>query len=122
MRMVFLAHQIKGNVQANLASVRQWSRWAAVVRGVIPIVPYLSFMEFLDDQHPRERELGVSMCRSIIPLCDEFWIVGPVPPKGSEVWKEREIAEDSNLAVIDYAGLALPTSWKSPLIGGTQGG
>ena len=40
----------------------------------LPIAPHLYFPQFLDDDIPSERELGIAWGIDILNGCDELWI------------------------------------------------
>ncbi len=112
-KRVFIAHQISGDIIANLKSVKQWCRWAIFMRNVNPIAPYLTLMSVLDEKIEEERELGLILGEEFITTCIEFWICGPLPSKNSHVWEEVRIAEQGRVKVIDYTGLILPPAFHS---------
>ncbi len=107
MKTVFIAHQIAGDVEANLESVKAWVKWAIFSRKVIPVVPYLYLCQILDENLQSERALGVILCMEAISTADEFWICGPHPREDSQVWREVEEARKHNIPIIDYSGLKL---------------
>jgi len=47
----------------------------AAVRGFIPVAPHLYFPQFLDDDKPMERTLGMNMGLELLRKCEALWIV-----------------------------------------------
>ena len=105
MKVIYLAHQLGGDFEANIASAEAWARWAITTKDVIPLTPYLSLIRYLDDKDPAEQKLGHKAALELVSRCDEFWMGGPVPAKSSFVWKEKEEAEKLGLPIIDFTGL-----------------
>ena len=56
--IVYICSPFSGDVETNVRSARRYSRFA-VDKGYIPIAPHLLFPQFLDDNKPEERELGL---------------------------------------------------------------
>jgi hypothetical protein len=56
--IVYICSPYSGDVEGNVAAARRYSRFA-VEQGYIPIAPHLLFPQFLDDDNPDERELGL---------------------------------------------------------------
>ncbi len=112
-KRVFIAHQISGDIQANLESAKQWCRWAIFVKGVNPVAPYLTLMALLEERVEGEREKGLILSSEYIPMCDAFWMCGPVPLANSQVWVELDRAKNLNKPIVDYTGLILPTDFHS---------
>ena len=46
----------------------------AVDAGYIPFAPHLLFTQFLDDNDPAQRKLGIAMGLQFMSLCDEVWL------------------------------------------------
>lgn len=112
-KRVFIAHQLSGDLIANLKSAKQWCRWAIFMRNANPIAPYLILMSVLDERDEDEREIGLALGDEFILTCVEFWICGPLPSDDSHVWEEARIAEQGRVKIIDYTGLILPTDFHS---------
>lgn len=82
MRVVYIAHPVSGDVEANLASAAEWVRWAAVEMGVAPVAPYIEMCAAMDDDDPHEREVGMRADKAILARCDEVWLCGPLVSPG----------------------------------------
>ena len=54
------------------------------VQGYIPIAPHLLFPQFLDDDNPEERELGLFFGNALMSKCSEVWVFGSRISSGME--------------------------------------
>lgn len=59
----------------NVARARQYARQAALM-GYIPIAPHLYFTQYLDDNVPQERQLGLKFGIELLQECAELWCFG----------------------------------------------
>jgi len=102
-KVVYIAHPLRGDLEANLKSAAQWVRWAAVVRGVCPIAPYIEYCAALDDASEEERRLGMKMDLLLIERVDELWLCGPHVSEGMS--GEVKKAKQESKPVRDLTGL-----------------
>ena len=58
MKLVYIASPYAGDVQSNTEAAKSYCR-AALEEGVVPIAPHLLFPQFLEDNDPAERNLGL---------------------------------------------------------------
>ena len=72
--IVYICSPYAGNVSENIENARKYSRFA-VDKGYIPVAPHLLFPQFLNDNNPKERQLG---------LCSEVWVFGDRISAGME--------------------------------------
>jgi hypothetical protein len=83
MKIVYIAHRISGDVQGNLAKIRDIVRRINLeMPDVVPFVPYYADVVSLDDSNPAERARGIKndiaiMSRGVI---DELWVCSPISP------------------------------------------
>lgn len=49
----------------------------AALRGCDPVAPHLFYPQFLDDNDPTERALGMELGLKALRSCDELWIISP---------------------------------------------
>ena len=56
--IVYICSPYAGDVDGNVTAAQRYSRFA-VDKGYIPIAPHLLFPQFLDDNDPKERQLGL---------------------------------------------------------------
>lgn len=107
-KIVYIAHALAGpDFKSNVESAKAWARWAITQKGVIPLTPYLSMIQYLDNDVQEERALGHKADLCLIEVCDELWICGPTPGESSFVWTEKELAETLRIPVVDFSGLIL---------------
>ena len=86
--IVYICSPYSGDVDANTAAARRYSRFA-VEQGYIPIAPHLLFPQFLDDGNPKERQLGLFFGNAIMSKCSEVWVFGDTITSGMEEEIER---------------------------------
>ena len=73
--MVYICSPYAGDIDANVKAARNYSRFA-VESGYIPIAPHLLFPQFLNDDIPAERNLGLFFGNAIMSKCCEIWVFG----------------------------------------------
>jgi hypothetical protein len=74
MRKVYICAPLGGNIQKNLKKVKQYARFALLC-GTAPVVPHF-YALCLNDNLPKEREIGMAAGLSLLWFCDEMWIFG----------------------------------------------
>jgi len=89
-KIVYIAHAIGGDIEANLADLRRILRIINLnihplkvsigfdFSDVIPIVPYYADIVSLDDNNPEERSRGIENDKALIEtgVFDELWLTG----------------------------------------------
>lgn len=70
MKKVYICSPCRGDYENNIQRAREFSR-AAVMQGCIPITPHIYLTQFVDDTIPAERELGLTIGRELVLMCDE---------------------------------------------------
>ena len=73
--IVYICSPYAGDIAGNTEAARRYSRFA-VESGYIPIAPHLLFPQFMDDDDPAERELGLFFGNAIMSKCSEVWVFG----------------------------------------------
>lgn len=81
--IIYVCSPYAGDVENNIAAARRYCRFA-VESGFIPIAPHLLFPQFLDDDNPKERELGLFFGNALLSKCAELWVFGDHISKGME--------------------------------------
>ena len=81
---------------SNVNNARRYSRFA-VDKGYIPIAPHLLFPQFLDDDNPEERELGLFFGNALMSKCAEVWVFGSRISSGMEAEIKRAKWKDYRL-------------------------
>ena len=79
--IVYICSPYAGDIETNVVVARRYSRFA-VEKGYIPIAPHLLFPQFLNDNDPNERELGLFFGNAIMSKCSEIWVFGSKISKG----------------------------------------
>lgn len=90
--MIFICSPYAGDVEDNITNAKRYARYATFI-GSIPFVPHLMFTQFLNDDDPEEREIGIEMGLTILSKCKEIWCFGGEISKGMavEIKKAKQI-------------------------------
>ena len=94
MRLVYLAHPLSGDWDANIADARLWVR-AAIDCGYAPVAPYLMTEGILHE--PEDRDLGLQIDEAFIRRCDELWLCGETLSGGMKI--ESAVAVNEGITV-----------------------
>ena len=86
--IVYICSPYAGDIENNIKSAQEYSRFA-VTEGYIPIAPHLLFPQFLDDNNPKERELGLFFGHALMSKCTELWVFGNNVSSGMEAEIKR---------------------------------
>ena len=86
--IVYICSPFAGDTEKNTIAARRYSRFA-VDMGYIPIAPHLLFPQFLDDEDPSERELGLFFGNAVMSKCSEVWVFGDRISSGMKAEIER---------------------------------
>lgn len=86
--IVYICSPFAGDIEKNVVAARAYSRFA-VEQGYIPIAPHLLFPQFLNDNDPKERELGLFFGNAIMSKCSEVWVFGGHISPGMEAEIKR---------------------------------
>ena len=81
--IVYICSPCSGDVEANVFAAQKYSRFA-VDNGYIPIAPHLLFPQFLNDDDPKERQLGLFFGNALMSKCSEVWVFGDSFSPGME--------------------------------------
>lgn len=104
MKIVYIAHPISGDIEGNLAKIRE------IVKGInthftdiVPFVPYYSDVVSMDDTIPELRARGIANDNEMFrrKVMDELWVYGDHISSG--------VKAEIDLAV----SLGIPVSFKS---------
>ena len=94
--IVYICSPFSGDVDGNVAAAQRYSRFA-VDKGYIPITPHLLFPQFLNDNDPKERQLGLFFGNALMSKCAEVWVFGDVISAGMEAEIKRAKWKDYRL-------------------------
>lgn len=86
--LVYICSPYAGNIAGNVENARRYSRFA-FEQGCIPIAPHLLFTQFLDDNNPREREMGMHFGNVLMSQCREVWVFGDTISPGMDAEIKR---------------------------------
>lgn len=73
--LVYICSPYAGDVQNNVENARKYCRYA-VDKGYIPIAPHLHYPQFLNEDKPQERKLGLFFGNVLMDKCAEVWVFG----------------------------------------------
>lgn len=108
--IVFICSPFAGDVEGNIMRAKRYGRFA-VTQKVIPIIPHLMYPQFLYDDDPAERQLGLEMGLVLLTKCQELWVFGDKVSKGMAV--EIKKAKRYNMPIRYF------TVGCKPMMGGT---
>ena len=86
--IVYICSPYAGDVETNVQKARRYCRFA-VDKGYIPIAPHLLFTQFLNDDSPKERQLGIFFGNAVMSKCSEVWVFGDRISDGLEAEIKR---------------------------------
>ena len=72
MKKVYICSPLGGDVERNLQRAKKYTEYALKC-GTAPVVPHF-YALCLDDNNPKEREIGMAAGLSLLWFCDEMWI------------------------------------------------
>lgn len=98
MKIVYIAHPISGDIEANINSVVDICE-SIHTKEVVPIAPYLLPLTYLDDNNPEHRALGIAGSNPYFTkkFTDEVWLYGDRISNGMKA--EIELARKHNIPV-----------------------
>lgn len=72
-KRVFICNRYAGDIRRNITAAKALCRMA-VESGCAPFAPHLLYPQFLDENDPRQRDLGISLGLRFLEACDEVWV------------------------------------------------
>lgn len=94
--LIFICSPYAGDIKGNTERAREYSRFA-VSKNCIPIAPHLLFPQFMEEDDPAQRSLGIFFGLVLQSKCREVWVFGRTISKGMAV--EIEKAKERKLPV-----------------------
>lgn len=88
MPKVYICSPFAGDTDGNIAKARRYCAFA-VKKGYIPYASHLFFPQFLSDDIPVQRELGLFMGMVYLDGCKECWVFGNTVSSGMAAEIER---------------------------------
>jgi hypothetical protein len=97
-KIVFLAHPIRGDSEGNIKKVLELCK-KIHSDSIIPCVPYIARLQYLDDAKGKERNLGIAANKEYFErkLIDEVWLCGPTISEGMKA--EIELAQQNGIPI-----------------------
>ena len=89
---VYIASKYAGDIETNVKAAIEYSRYA-IKRDRIPVTVHLLYPQILDDNDPKQRELGMLFGQALLEICDEIWVCGTEHSPGMK----QEIVEAKRL-------------------------
>ena len=86
--LVYICSPYSDDILNNERKARVFCRFA-VRRGAIPLAPHLHYPQFMDENSPAERELGLFFGLVLLAKCEQMWVFGEKISRGMS----REIAK-----------------------------
>ena len=86
--IVYICSPYSGDVERNVKAAQGYSRHA-VDKGYIPLAPHLLFPQFLQENKPAERLLGLLFGNALMSKCSEVWVFGSRITPGMEAEIKR---------------------------------
>ena len=98
-KTVFIAHPISGDVPGNIQKVLKICA-EVHTEHVIPVVPYLACLQYLDETDVEDRDLGIAAGLEYLRrgFVDELWLYGDHISSGMH--KEVLLAREQGIPVI----------------------
>ena len=83
-KIVFICSPFAGDIEVNTRRAKRYGRFA-VTEKVVPIIPHLMYPQFLEEEDPEERQLGIDMGLTLLSKCHELWVFGDRVSSGMSV-------------------------------------
>lgn len=99
LKRIYVCSPYKGDVETNVRNAVNFSRCITML-GAMPITPQIYFTQFVNDDIPMERQIGLAMGIDLLSECDEMWVFGIENPS-SGMQGEIEYAQKHNIPVQD---------------------
>lgn len=74
-RIAYICSPYSGNTAQNTENAKRYCKYA-INKGCLPLAPHLLFPQFLNDDCPDERELGLAFALALLEKADELWVFG----------------------------------------------
>ncbi|WP_350342364.1 DUF4406 domain-containing protein [Proteinivorax tanatarense] len=95
-KIVFICSPYAGDIEGNTERAKRYGRFA-VSKKRIPIIPHLMYPQFLYEDDPGQRKLGIEMGLVLLTKCWEVWVFGDQISEGMAV--EIDKAKKHNIPI-----------------------
>lgn len=85
-------------IRENMIRAKNYAECVAKVIGCRAIAPHSFLPEYLDDNNPVEREVGMKFCYSVLEICKAVVVCGDRISRGME----QEISRAKELGILVY--------------------
>ena len=99
-KVVFICSPYAGDVVGNTRRAKRYARFATT-KNTVPVIPHLMYPQFLDEDDPDERLLGLDMGLVLLEKCSEVWVFGDLVSAGMKV--EIEKARKRNIPIRHFS-------------------
>jgi hypothetical protein len=110
-KKIYVCSPCKGDVKTNIENARLYSKYVAS-QGFIPFTPHIYFTEFLNDNIPEERQVGLKLALEWLFQCHELWCFGEAVSEGMK--NEIEIAKKIGMKVVNITIDSVENFFKRP--------
>ena len=86
--LVYICSPFSGDIENNNMRTRAFCRFA-LDKGNIPLAPHLMFLQFMNDNDEKERDLAIFMDIILMGKCQEVWVLGDVISRGMSIEIEK---------------------------------
>ena len=99
MKIVYIVHPIRGDVQGNILKVLSILKKHHTAK-IYPFAPYIVSLQYLDDNSPEDRERGIKANVELFErdFIDELWVFGDRISSGMKA--EIELAERLKIPIV----------------------
>jgi hypothetical protein len=94
--LVYVCSPYSGDVEHNVGNARKYAAFS-VEQGAMPIAPHLHYPQFLNDDDPKQRKLGLTFGIIWLAKCSQLWVFGNVISEGMKT--EIAAAKKRNITV-----------------------
>ena len=74
-KLIYIASPYAGEVRKNVEFAKEACRYA-MEQNCTPVAVHLLYPQFLDNDDPVQREVGLRMGHRVLEACDELWLCG----------------------------------------------
>ena len=92
----YICSPYAGDVEGNVERAKIYCK-NAIFKGAMPVASHLLYPQFLNDNDPAERNLGMSFAVRLLSMCDQLWVFGDTVSKGMKA--EITFAEECGIPI-----------------------